>query len=208
MENLVYYIRGKFAGRDDEEKNKPNCRANSGEEVVRKRKRVWVRRNDGEEVDRVRAPRSAHLRGTGGMAHIRVPFETPLHWIIQIGLSTDFRYMTCRVRGTHGLYAMPSSRCSATLHSPHVPTLPPVLLQVRSLILARLLLLGDQPNGISSCWRPRRAPHVPNLLSCAPVLYFVVLLCCRVRPGRAAVAWSVCVPFDAPALRRSVARIA
>lgn len=80
---------------------------------------------------------------------IRVPFETPLHWIIQIGLSTDFRYMTCRVRGTHGLYAMPSSRCPATLHWPHAATLPPVvLLQVRSVVLAPLLLPGDQPNGI------------------------------------------------------------
>jgi len=77
-------------------------------------------------------------------------FETPLRWIIQIGLSTDFKYMTCRVRGTHGLYAMPS-RCPAVLHSPHTPTFPPVplvLVQTLSVPVLVSLLPGDQPNGI------------------------------------------------------------
>jgi len=81
---------------------------------------------------------------------VLVPFETPLHWIIQIGLSTDFRYMSCRVRGTHGLYAMPS-RCPAALHSPNTPTFPPVLLvlvQAQLVLVLVVLLSGDQPNGI------------------------------------------------------------
>jgi len=89
-------------------------------------------------------------RGVGIVYGVRVPFETPLRWIIQIGLSTDFRYMTCRVRGTHGLYAMPS-RGPAALHSPNTPTFPPVLLvQVQARLIPVLVLLmpGDQPNGI------------------------------------------------------------
>lgn len=103
---------------------------------------------------------------------VRVPFEmTPLRWIIQIGLSTDFRYMTCRrVRDTHGVYVVPSRR-PAALHSPRVPVSMVVLVPVPVLLLPlllelllplpRLLLLrrsppvllnrllaGDQPNGI------------------------------------------------------------
>lgn len=80
---------------------------------------------------------------------VHVPFETPLRWIIQIGLSTDFRYMMCRVRGTHRLYAMPSC-WPAALHLPHTPTLPPLLLpQVQRFPAVLVLLLpGDQPNSI------------------------------------------------------------
>lgn len=79
---------------------------------------------------------------------MRVPFETPLHWtIIQIGLSTDLRYMTCRVSGTHGLYAVQSC-CPAALHSPGEPALPPTV-SVRALMLMLVSLRpGHQPNGI------------------------------------------------------------
>ncbi|CAI6343929.1 unnamed protein product [Macrosiphum euphorbiae] len=58
--------------------------------------------------------------------------------------------MTCRVRGTHGLYAKPS-RCPAALHSPNTPTFPPVLLvlvQERLIPVLVVLMPGDQPNGI------------------------------------------------------------
>jgi len=54
--------------------------------------------------------------------------------------------MTCRVRGTHGLYVTPPRR-PAALHSPRTRTSTLVLL-VRSAVPVLLLLLGDQPNGI------------------------------------------------------------
>lgn len=107
-------------------------------------------------VDRRAEPRGVvYGRGAASStcdARVRVPFESPLHWIIQIGLSTDFRYMTCRVRGTHGLlYEVMSTRCPAVLHSPHTPSLlaAPVPLLVRSLLVpVPLSVPGDQPNGI------------------------------------------------------------
>lgn len=96
-----------------------------------------------EGLDKHDTGRYMHTYRRGKM---RVPFETPLHWIIQIGLSTDFRYITCRVRGKQGPYVMPS-RFPIALHSPHTLTLLSVTL-VRFQVVLVLLLLGDQPNGI------------------------------------------------------------
>lgn len=81
--------------------------------------------------------------------------------IIQIGLSTDFRYMTGRVRGTahDGLYAIPS-RCTTTLRSPYAsPTLPPPLVP---LVVVVSLSLGHRPNGIVQAFSTNDVRLVPS----------------------------------------------
>lgn len=82
-----------------------------------------------------------------------LPFETPLYWTtIQIGgLSTDFRYMTCRVRGTHGPRPAVPSRRPAALHWPHaLRTSSPRKVPAVPLVPS---VPGDRPNVISY------APH-------------------------------------------------
>lgn len=113
------------------------CGWTEGEEYTVRRRMEWVngagRGREWNDMTDGGWRGSSTLRTEWELTHTHVPFETPLRWIIQIGLSTDFRYMTRGVRGTHGLYAMPSC-LPAAFHSPHASTSTPVLLLVWSLV--------------------------------------------------------------------------
>lgn len=114
-----------------------------------------------------------------------LPFETPLHWTtIQIGgLSTDFRYMTCRVRGTHGPRSAVPSRRPAALHWPHVlRTSSPRTVSAVLPVPAIPSLPGGRPNGISYTPHARGPTDARACLRGAPGSS-AQLPCARSRPG-------------------------
>lgn len=115
-----------------------------------------------------------------------LPFETPLHWTtIQIGgLSTDFRYMTCRVRGTHGPRSAVPSRRPAALHWPHAlrTSSPRTVPAAVPLVPAVPSLPGDRPNGISYAPQARGPTDARACLRGAPGSS-PQLPCTRSRPG-------------------------